>query len=50
MFSKLHVFKKPGAHLHMALNTSGECFVDTVSIAFDYLPANDEWTIAEVWL
>jgi hypothetical protein len=47
---KLHVFKKQGASLHRCLNKSGECIIDTVSIAFDYLPADDELTIAEVWL
>ena len=47
---RLHVFRKEGQKLTNAINQNHEVIVDKPSIAFDYLPADCEWTIAEVFL
>lgn len=45
---KLHVYRDESKVLQRANNNNGEYVVDTIAVAFDYLPSECETCIAEV--
>ena len=47
---RLHVFRKEGGTLQRCVNRKGEFVIDSVSCAFGYMPADCEFTIAEIFL
>jgi hypothetical protein len=46
---KLHVFRKEGATLQRCLNKKGLFAVDEIACSLGYMPADCEFTIAEVF-